>query len=163
MAESLGSIPGQNPLLNRPDIAQAMARIYKDASKFDGIPLMTVTKVGISAQAANAAASTPAVGTTAAPAADSTPKSSSSAQGNASAALAQALGGRFGLGRHKKDDNNSTASSSGSGDSSDASGSLLEMTGQVNNFNSDSVDAAIFNIPAGFSQVDAKLPGGKHR
>lgn len=165
LAEALGSVPGDNPLLNRPDIAQAMARMYKDASKFDGIPLVTVTKVGISADAAaNPTAATQDSGNQPTTTADSSPKSSSSAQGEAAAALAQAFGGRFGLGKRKKQDsNNSSQSSSGTADSSQASGSLLEMTSQVNSYNSDTVDASVFNIPAGFKQVEAKMPNAGNR
>jgi hypothetical protein len=159
MADAMGWVPGDNPMLNRPDLAKAMAEVYQQGSKLNGLPLETVIKMGIAGQPApdSAGQAQPAA------AASQPQQQQQTSQPNSpGSALSSALGSRFGLGRHKKQDNgNADSSASSSGGAS--SGSLIEMTTQVTSFNSNPVDPSIFDVPAGFKQVEEEaIPNQRH-
>jgi hypothetical protein len=145
MAEKIGWAPGQNALLNRPDVAKAMAELYKNGSKLDGMPMTSNINIGANVQSA-------ADGDRAATA--NPPREQSAAsQSSPGEGLANMLGGRFGLGRNKKKDNNGNADRDGS---SSSPGALLEMTTNVTSFSSLEVNEVFFQVPAGFTKVEAK-------
>ena len=156
MAETLGWAVGNNPMLNRPDMAKAMAEFYKQGSKFDGMPMASTMRMG------NMQGSPGASGQDSssqnAPAAAAPPES-------VAGALAGAFGGRFGMGRHKKKDDAAPADSTSaqSGDSKDSAACLLEMTTEVKSYNSSPVDSAMFQVPAGFDKVDEDITKQRRR
>jgi hypothetical protein len=161
LAETLGSVPGENPLVSRPDMAKAMAEVYKESSKLNGMPLATTTKMGASVEGGSDGS-----GQAASSSGNAQHSETAQQQPSVGGALAGALGG-FGLGRHKKRQDDTAASDSGSsaqgGTSKDSSGSLLEMSANVTSYNSNAVDAAVFEVPAGFTKVEGDLTGRKHR
>ncbi|MDQ2950604.1 MAG: DUF4412 domain-containing protein [Acidobacteriota bacterium] len=142
MAQSLGWTPGQNPMLSRPDVAKAMAEVYKQGSKLDGMPLATTIRMGANIQG------TPATSGQAPSNPDA--QNASASPESVAGALAGALGG-FGMGRHKKQKD--------SKDSKDSDPCLMEMTTEINNYNSNPADSAMFQVPSGFEKVDER----KHR
>ena len=73
---------------------------------------------------------------------------------SAGSAIGGALAGRFGLGRKKQDASSQSAPASGSS-------SLLEMTSEMSNCSSAPVDAARFEVPAGFKQKESDLRRGR--
>jgi len=158
MAERLNFVPGgAGGMLNRPDIARGMAELYKEGAKMDGIPVLQVVKMGgnvenmpqDSDRRDNSRQSTSSSSTSSAP-----PTS-------VGGALGSALGGRFGLGRKKKDqpqDQPAETSNNGSG-----SASLLEMTIELTNYSSAPVDSSLFAIPAGYKQVEPELGNRRAR
>ena len=153
MAEKIGWAPGQNPLLNRPDVAKAMAELYKNGSKLDGMPMTSNISIGANLQA-------PADGDHTA-AAKPPQEQSASSPSSPGEGLASMLGGRFGLGRNKKKDNNGNTDREGG---SSSPGALLEMTTNVTSFSSLPVDEALFQVPAGFAKVEARgLSGGRSK
>jgi hypothetical protein len=146
-------------MMNRPDMAKAMSELYKQASKLDGMPVAAVIKMGgsvqgmpTSADQEQSAAQSSEQDTTAPP-----PTSVGSA-------VAGAMAGRFGFGRHKKQaDSASSATAEPAasaskpqqdGTAQQASGSLIEMTSEVTSYNSGTVDPAVFQIPADFQKVE---------
>jgi carbon monoxide dehydrogenase subunit G len=162
MGEKLNWTPGGNPMMaSRPDMSKAMAEMYKEGSKMDGMPVYEVVNMGGTAegiqQNPNTGQAAPTQSSTqAAPA-----QSSDSQPTSVGGALGGALAGRFGLGRKKKPQTDDSQQSTGtqaqpSGGSQSASGSasLMEMTIEMSNFSSSSVDGAKLEVPAGFSKVE---------
>jgi hypothetical protein len=148
MAESLGWTPGMNPMLNRPDMAKAMAELYKQGSKLDGMPMATVTRMGGNLQGVPAASGD-------APAGQAAPNSDTQASNappeSVAGALAGAFGGRFGMGRHKKTNDSAPAAENSS---KDAAPCLIEMTTEVKSYNTTPVDSALFQVPSGFKKLE---------
>jgi hypothetical protein len=143
MAERLNWTPGGNPMLNRPDMANALAEYYKQGSKLDGMPVATTIRMGANLQGLQTASGQPASNPDTQTAAAPPPTSPTEA-------LAGALG-RFGMGRHKK---TSESSAPDTGNSSDSAGCLMEMTTEMKAFSSAPVDSALFQVPSGFKEVD---------
>jgi hypothetical protein len=148
-------------MMSRPDMARAMAQLYKEGSKLNGMPVYETIKMagkmdtppGTSGSESQSQASPGSSGHESAP-----------APASVSGALGAALGGRLGLGGfgHKKkqapadsDTSPSPASSntSSSTGSNSASGSLMEMTTEVISYSSGPADPSGFEIPSGFLQV----------
>jgi hypothetical protein len=153
MGEKMNWTPGGNSMMaSRPDMAKAMAEMYKEGSKMDGMPVYEVVKMGGSmegmAQNPNSPQAAPAQSST-----QATPAQPTSVGG----ALGGALAGRFGLGRKKKpetDDSQTAASTQSQSQSSSGAASLMETTIEMSNFSSAPVDCARLEVPAGFSKVE---------
>lgn len=147
-------------MAGRPDMAKAMAEVYKEGSKMDGTPVYQIVKMGGSVEGMQAASENSAQGEQQARPVAPTPSLGD--------AIGGALGGRFGLGRKKKpqtDDAQPAASSQPQSQSSSASASLMEMTIEMSNFSTSSVDGSKLEVPAGFSKVEEDATGqsGKRR
>jgi hypothetical protein len=159
MSKKIAWMPGSNPMINRPDMQRAMAEMYKEGSKMDGMPVYETIKMGGKMEGMPDSSS-----------GQSEPRSTRSSSPpptSVSDALGSALGGRLGgFGRKKKDaaDSSSTPPPS-SGDANSASGSLMEMTMEVTNFSSAPADPALFEVPVGFNQVqeDPMRPNRRQR
>lgn len=156
MAQKLSWVPGANPLINRPDMVKAMAELYSEQSKFDGMPLESIVRMGgrmDGVPADNGGENS------------SRQQQSSPPPTSVSGALAGALGGRFGMGRKKKQEEPAEGSSNGgsTGQTQSASGSLMEMTTSVSSHSTAPVDATVFDIPAGFSKIEEDLANPSSR
>jgi hypothetical protein len=126
-----GAILGANPQMN-----VASVELRKSTAKLTGLPLLQYTSMGMGApQPANTNPST-----------QEQPKSS----GNP---ISKGLGGLFG--RKKEDNSQKQASSPDS-----AGGSLMDMTTEVTSVSNTAIDASLFEIPAGFKQVENKKESG---
>jgi hypothetical protein len=155
MGEKLAWMPAANPMINRPDMQRAMAEMYKEGSKLDGMPVYQTMRMGGNME-----------GMPTDDSAQQTSRSRSSAPPTSVGdALGSALGGRLGLGgfgRKKKEAPPATDTAAAApADSNSAAGSLMEMTTEVNSMSTATADAAMFEVPAGFAQVqeDPAHPG----
>jgi hypothetical protein len=165
MSEKLEWTPGANPIMmSRPDMARAMAQLYKEGAKLDGMPVYETIKMGGKMEGtADASGSQPQSQSQTQASRDSAPPPTS-----VTGALGAALGGRLGgFGRHKKQapadsDTNTPPPSSDTG-SSAASGSLIEMTTEVLSYSSGPADSSAFEVPSDFSQVQEPLHPGSAR
>jgi hypothetical protein len=128
----------------RPDMAKGMAELAKESSKLNGMPVLQLVKMGAQAEGQ------PQGGQPAA--------QQQQDQQADKPSLGSLLGGKFG--RKKKDESAGEGGGAPQG-SGDASGSLMEMTTEMGGFSSAPVDAAKFEIPAGFKQVEPDA--GQHR
>lgn len=155
MAQKLNWFPGANPMINRPDMIKAMTQLYSEQSKFDGMPLETIVRMG--GRMDNIPVDNSGENTSR--------QQSSPPPTSVSGALAGALGGRFGMGRKKKQEEPAEGSSNGgsNGQTTSASGSLMEMTTSVTGHSTSSVDAAVFEVPAGFSKIEEDLANPSSR
>jgi hypothetical protein len=153
MGEKLDWSPGMNPMMaSRPVMARAMGQLYKQGSKLDGMPVFQSVKMAGAGE--NASGSQPQPATERSNQQSNQP--SSAPPTSVSQAIGSALGGRFGgFGRRKKQNQDTATSTNSPGDSSSASnsGSLLEVTSEVTSYSTGHADPSLFEIPAGFSQV----------
>lgn len=180
MAEEIGWVPGSNSMLGRPDIAKAMAGIYKDSSQLQGLPLENVVKIGLGPgqptltsdqqKSLDDAAQQVAATQQTAAQPETQPQTPQNTQNSSTTgAIANALGQHFGFGHHKKpaadsansNSSNNSAPNSGSTppptSNSSSPGSLMEITQQVTNYQAGGVDASWFDIPSGFSEIQENL------
>jgi hypothetical protein len=135
-------------------MAKAMAEIYKQGSKLNGVPLENVMKVGAVGQPGSG----PAVSSPKnASASDQHPADQQSQPSSLTGAMAGALGQHFGFGHKKKQDAAASDTSSSGAPSGSGPDSLIEMTSHSSNFSTGPVDASLFEVPAGYSQVNENL------
>ncbi len=150
LGQELGSIPFGGA--NRPEISKAMAEMYKQGSKLGGVPLETVMKLGAAGQPANGSSSGSASATRPAANADNHSDQQASQPTSLSGVMAGALGQHFGFGHKKKPDSASNEGNGSGAAPNSTSDALIEMTSHTSNFSTGSVDTALFEVPAGFSQ-----------
>jgi len=145
MSRKLAWAPGGNSMLNRPDVLRAMAEMAKNGGSLDGMVMQTNIQMGGALDGMPPAANTNAPPPT-----------------SMSEALGSALGGRLGgLGRRKPQQPATDAPANT--DAANPSGNLVEMTMQVTRYTSAPVDPLLFEIPAGFKQVQENPLGQRRR
>ncbi len=137
MAKELDWVPGA-VLGANPQIAPAMVEYRKTAANLSGMPLLSMVSVGMSGQPGAQQAST-----------DDQKQSS-----NGSNPITHGIGGLFGK-KKKKDDTTQDDASANASNPSPA-GSLMDTTIEVTSVSTNAVDAALFQIPEGYKQVQAK-------
>jgi len=151
MAMKLAWTPGASSMMGaRPDMARAMANVYKEGAKLDGIPLLQVMKMTPTSDGQPVTAP--------ADAQSSQQQSKPKAETPTIAGALSGLGGFGGFGRKKKPapakeepkDDSAASSSAAAGDSA----VLMEMTTEMSGFSSAAVDPSKFAPPSGFKKVD---------
>ncbi|MGH9353551.1 MAG: hypothetical protein ACRD2G_15550 [Terriglobia bacterium] len=163
MATEIGWTPGGIGMDSR--VARSMVELYKGGKIPQGLPMMQVISLGAAGQAP------PQQGQNAAPAQQPAQSSGSSQEpATPREAAAKALGGMFGgfggFGHKKKkqqeqqppdqqDQQNQQQAQSASAPSPNASASLIEITTRVTSYSTDPVDASLFDIPSGYTQVQS--------
>jgi hypothetical protein len=153
MAKLINWTPNAAPTMD-PRMTQAMVEMAKSGKLPSGFPLLETINFGMAGMSQ------------AQPQTNANTKSQSSASSTPAdspqAVAAKAIGGMFGgFGRfgHKKkqqdsspaSDNNTPAQPSNPA----APGSLMEMTIQVTSFSAGSLDSSLFQVPAGYTQVES--------
>lgn len=132
MAKELNWLPGEL-LGSSAQVSQPMVEYRKSAANLNGMPLLSYVSVGFG----------PNPGTTGhAASAQPTPEEK---KGNI---VSKGLGGMFGR-KNKQEQQQNTSSEQ-------AGGSLMDMTIEVKSISNGSLDASLFEVPAGFKQVQAK-------
>ncbi len=176
MAREMNWLPGV-ALGGNPQMAKGMMELKKSAAALEGLPLLQYASIGMAGMPPGEA------GTGAAAAQPSTepasaPEPASEKVSSPAGAVTKKLGGLFGgFGRKKKKQEQpaeQTAPSAVAPSASEAAqaerppsaagaASLADMTIEVTSFSSDPIDPTLFEIPAGYRQVqqDAeKILGG---
>jgi hypothetical protein len=150
MAKELDWAPtGMGAMMNRPDIAKAMAKMMAEGGKMDGTPVQQIVRIG--AEGADLANSQSASQQTSAP---------RPSVGDAlSGALGAKLGGLGGFGKKKKQEAPAEGQAAESSGNAQAGGSLMEMTIDNTGFSTSSVDASLFAVPGDFKKVEEAQPG----
>ena len=147
MAEKLDWAPGANMFGGRVDVQKGMAESMKQMGAMDGMVVYEVMSMGA------------AGGPSGQPGAQPQPQQQQSAGG----VLGSALGGRFGLGRKKQQQpppDQQPAQQGSTGGAGSVPNGLMEMTVEMSNFSAAPMDAAQFEIPAGFKKVEADMRRG---
>jgi hypothetical protein len=143
-------------------VSQSMVELYKTGKIPQGLPMMEVISLGAAGQA-------PAQQQTASQPPPAQSSNSSQEAVTPSEAAAKAIGGMFGgFGRfgHKKkkqqdeeqaSDQQQPSAQNTSASNSTASNSLIEITSRVTSYSTDPIDSSLFQIPAGYTQVQADM------
>jgi hypothetical protein len=131
--------------MTQPQTLQGFAEVAKEMNKVEGVPVQSIMKMGT-------------VGSGDAASGQQTSQQQQTQQNNGGITGA-ALSRLGGFGR-KKNDQSKDQPAPAADQPQSGSGSLLETTTELSSFSSGPVDAAKFEVPAGFKKVDAALPRG---
>lgn len=150
MAASLDWTPGSQSAMGSAGLGKGMAEAFKEIGKLDGVPVFQTMSI-------TGAAQPDAAGSGSAAQQQPPPQQQQEQQQAARPSLTGALGGRFGLGRKKQEDTSSSSTGSGNAQGSGSQstpGSLMDSTTELSGFSAATLDAAQFEIPAGFKKVE---------
>jgi hypothetical protein len=160
MAKDLDWMPGGMALLNRPDMARAIAKMMAQGGALEGTPIQEIVSMRPQAAPGTPEAA-PGSSVTSAPAPSQPAPTQNNSQQSPSAAIAGALSGRFGglggFGRKKQSQSSQDAAPAAPATSS-GDGTLIEMTMENSAFSAAPVNSALFEIPAGFREVPPDMP-----
>jgi sRNA-binding protein len=143
---------GANMMAGNADMGRGMAAVAKEAAKLDGIPVLQVMKTSMEGQPGAGA-----TGQTTSSQPQSKPKPETP---SISGALAGKLGGFGGFGRKKKQEEPKKEEATAAGEPAAATaddGTLMEMTTEMSNFSTASVDASKLTVPSGFKKVENEM------
>jgi hypothetical protein len=158
-------LPAMNVQID-PRVAQGMSELQQNSDALKGFPLLSYVSMTMAATANGQAQPTGSQNdaqnqqSSNPPPSKSSNSSDSTIPDSPSAAVIKGLGGLFGK---KKQDNTSAPSNQSAAGSSQAStpppnpnsnpNALMDITTQVNSFSDSSLDGSLFDIPAGYTQV----------
>jgi len=152
------TLPAMNVQID-PRVARGMSELQKNSDALKGFPLLSYVSMTIAAtQNGQPLPTDPQNNAPNQPPPNAPPPQTSSSSDNSiptspSAAVMKGLGGLFG----KKKQDNSAASSSQAGtmppNPNSNPNALMEITTQVTTFTDSSLDGGLFDIPAGYTQV----------
>ncbi len=160
MATELNWLPGSMGMAN-PQMTQAAEEFRKNALKMDGMPLLEYSSFGMAANGQNGQAGNgQTTGQTQPPPAQ-TSSNSDSTPTNPKDAITKSLGGLFGKKKQQQQQqSDSTASANGgAAQPTSAPGSMMDMTTEVTSYSKDSLDASLFDVPAGYTQLQSDASG----
>lgn len=144
MAAELNWAPGGNMFMAQPQVAKGMSEAFKELAKQSGAPVYQTMVMGPQG-------TPPPSGDPTAP-----QQKAEKPKPSAGSVLGGALGGRFGLGRKKQQDDSQQQQPDSGAQAGQQGGTLLEMTTEYSNF-ATTADASLFEVPAGFKQVEAAM------
>jgi len=138
MAEQMNWTPGGGMFASQPQMAKGMTEAFKEIAKMNGAPVLQIVAMGPDGMAP--------------PSADA-PVKQEGPKPSAGSILGGALGGRLGgLGRKKADPPPQDQAPAGA----QPTGSMIEMRMEYSGF-ATTADASMFDIPAGFKQVEHEM------
>jgi hypothetical protein len=135
MAAELNWSPGSNMFAAQPQLAKGLSEAYKEVASQNGAPVFQTIVMGPEGVAP--------------PSGDPDAAKEAKPKPSAGAVLGGALGGRFGLGKKKQQED---PQQQPNGQPAGA-GAMIEMQTEFSNF-AQTADASLFEIPAGFKQVE---------
>lgn len=172
MAKELDWLPGSMGMAN-PQMSQAAEEFKKNAIKMEGMPLVQYTSFGMAANG-QAGQSQSAGGQGSAgqesgqqtqPSQQQPSSSDNSTPTNARDAIGKGLGGLFKKKQQQQPTDSGATASGGTGATSappppaPVAGSLMDMTTDVTSYSKDNLDASLFEVPAGYAQVQPEASG----
>lgn len=153
MAEKMQFDPSAMQSAQAGFFGQSLGQMQKKARMMDGMPVIQYVTIGASSDGLPASIEAAEKQEKAAAAAQAQQPAGPTGKDVMSAAAGSVLGGFGGFGRKKKE----TAPAQAAPASAEASGapaSLMQMKIVESGFSTNAVDAAIFNVPAGFKQAE---------
>jgi hypothetical protein len=155
MAKELEWLPGSVGMAN-PQMTQATEEFKKNALQVDGMPLLQYTSFGMAASGQSGQSGS---GETAGQTQQQQDKTSSndSTSPNPKDAITKSLGGLFGKKKQQQQSDNTTSASNNNGPPppTPVAGSMMDMKIEVTAYSKDGLDASLFDVPAGYTQVQA--------
>lgn len=162
MAKEIDWVPPSNIHID-PRVSQSMDEVQKNQSKFKGLPLIQYMSMTMAGQ--QGAGGTADSNNSSANSNSSSTSSNNDTPTSMSGAMVKGLGGLFGK-KKNKDDAPPPAANNDNPPPPSTPGSLIEMTIEASAFSNSSLDASLFEIPAGLTRVqqnpDQVLPSAKH-
>ncbi len=155
MAKELDWVPGTMGGMmgmGNPQMGSAMEEFRKNASTLKGMPLLQTVSMGMAGNS-QAPQAQNAQGNSQAQSPPPQPSQNTSVPTSASGAIGQSLGGIFGGLKKKKQEQQQQQASQDSSATPGQPGPLVEMTIEVTSFSSDSLESSLFDVPAGYTQV----------
>jgi hypothetical protein len=176
MAQEINWVPPSNIHVD-PRVTQGLTELQKNSAEFKGLPMLETISMGMSVPPGQQVGQQTGQPTQSSQ--DSRPNSSRPSNTSSrsddipttpSAMIVKGLGGMFS--KKKQPDNPPAPSSSSAGSSSapaadnsqPTSATLMEMTTEVTSFSSSSLDSSVFEVPAGYTLVQAppgQILGGR--
>jgi hypothetical protein len=159
MAKELDWLPGEMGSMmgaSNVQMGSAMEEFRKHAATIKGMPMLTYTSMGMGPMGAT---STQAAG---APAQQQS-QTDNSTPTNPKDAIMKGLGGMFKKKQQQQQPDSSASASAAGAAPASPSNSMMDSTTQVTSYSSDPLDASLFEIPAGYTQVqpDPNHPLGR--
>jgi hypothetical protein len=149
MAKEVNWVPPSNMHID-PRMTQGMSELQKNSAALKGLPLLSYISMGIPPQAGTNPNTSSNDSSRSTDSGSSIPTSSSDA-------VVKGLGSLFGNKKKKQqqDDNAKAGTPAPPPNPNPDPNALMEMTTQVSSFSDSPLDASLFEIPAGFTQVQA--------
>lgn len=156
MAKDLDWLPGSMGMAN-PQMTQASEEFRKNSLKMDGMPLVEYSSFGMASNGQSGqTGDTQSANQTQPPPAQPSSNSDSTPT-NPRDAITKGIGGLF----KKKQQQQQADSTSAAATSQPASppGSMMDVTTEVTSYSKDSLDASLFDVPAGYTQMQPETSG----
>ena len=152
MGTKLAWTPGSSAMgMQSGDMMKGMGQLAKESAKLEGVPVLQIMKMGVAGDGAGM----PQSGNV------EKPRQAAPPLPTAGEVAASAIAGHFGLGgfgkKKKPAEEQPAQTATAPEQSSDSSGSLMEMTTESTNFSTASIDASRFDVPAGFKKVENQM------
>jgi hypothetical protein len=154
MAKELNWLPGSMGMAN-PQMSQAAEEFRKNSLKMDGMPLVQYSSFGM---AGNAQRSQPGDNQSAGqsqPQQQTSSASNDSTPTNPKDAITKSLGGLFKKKQQQQQQTETANASSAPPQPPSPPGSMMDVTTQVTSDSKDSLDDSLFDVPSGYTQVQA--------
>jgi hypothetical protein len=159
MAKELNWLPASMGMAN-PQMTQAAEEFKKNAIKMEGMPLVQYTSFGMTANGQAGPGAQPQ----SQPAPQQPSSTDNSTPTNPRDAISKSLGGLFK--KKQQPPSDSSANAGGASGATNAppppapvAGSMMDMTIEVTSYSKDSLDASLFEVPAGYAQVQPEASG----
>jgi hypothetical protein len=154
MAKEVNWVPPSNIHVD-PRMTQGMSELQKNSDALKGLPMLSYISMGIPPQpGANPNASQTTSNNSSSDSSKST-DSGNSVPTSGSDAVVKGLGSLFGKKKKQQDDNAKAGTPAPPPNPNPDPNALMEMTTQVSSFSDSPLDASLFDIPAGYTQVQA--------
>lgn len=155
MAKDVNWVPPSNIHVD-PRMTQGMSELQKNSAALKGLPLLSYISMGIPPQPGTNPNASQASSNTSSNDSSRSTDSGSSIPTSSSDAVVKGLGSLFGNKKKKQQDDNAKAGTPAPPPNPNPDpNALMEMTTQVSSFSDSPLDASLFEIPAGFAQVQA--------
>jgi hypothetical protein len=148
MAKEVNWVPPSNIHID-PRMSQGMSELQKNSDALKGLPLLSYISMGIPPQA-NGDQSTAQNSRNNS---NSSSSSDSSAPTSGSDAVVKGLGSLFGKKKQQQQSSSAQSPNAPPPNPNPDPNALMEMTTQVTSFSDSALDATLFDVPAGYAQV----------
>src|SRR5450631_280547 len=155
MAKEVNWVPPSNIHVD-PRMTQGMSELQKNSAALKGLPMLSYISMGIPPQPGTDPSASQTSSNTSSNDNSRATDSGGSVPTSGSDAVVKGLGSLFGNKKKKQQDDNAKAGTPAPPPNPNPDpNALMEMTTQVSSFSDSPLDASLFEIPAGYSQVQA--------
>ena len=152
MAKEINWMPPSNIHVD-PRMSQGMNELAKNSDALKGLPMLSYVTMGIPPQPGSNPNSAQTSLNTSSNENSKSADSGSSTPTSPSDAMVKGLGSLFGKKKKQQDDNAKAGTPAPPPNPNPDPNALMEMTTQVSSFSDAPLDASLFDIPAGYAQV----------